>query len=477
METNKYSKQISLTDFGAESEDIARRRKMAEMLQQQSMAPIEREPMAGGYVVPTSWTHGLAKLLQGGLAGYQQKQLKGEGKDLARRLREQTSQDVSNFTSALQGTPASAESWTGEAGDELYNPAKPAVAGNKQKALGIALGSESPILSGAGQNMLSEMMKTPVSPWAKIDPKDYTAQSVAQFAATQNPALLVPVRKQESVTGLAGANGPETRFIDPYNPPTQPMQQAVKNDMVPLGNVVQPVNPYAQTSQLNVGVSPNTSYAQGEENKRFGSVSGNTAATTATTRRGQDMGVDPNLQGPLAQARAIGTTTGTGTAQAAMELPKAIATASQSLNLIDQMIGDLNVGSNGKITSGKVKPHPGFSVGVGASMQPGFQYIPGTDKASFYALKDQVLGGAFMAAYDTLKGGGQITEIEGQKGTTAITRMNTAQSEAEFVKAAREFQSVIKGGVERAKLKASGIPQRRSSDGAGRVIDFGALPK
>ena len=58
-----------------------------------------------------------------------------------------------------------------------------------------------------------------------------------------------------------------------------------------------------------------------------------------------------------------------------------------------------------------------------------------------------------MTAYKELKGGGSITEVEGTKGTAAITRMDTATSEKEFFEAAREFQAVIRRGLVRAKAK------------------------
>ena len=67
---------------------------------------------------------------------------------------------------------------------------------------------------------------------------------------------------------------------------------------------------------------------------------------------------------------------------------------------------------------------------------------------------DQVLGGAYLEAFETLKGGGQITVEEGKAATKARTRMSRAQSEKEFIDAAREYQSYIMKGVERAKAKA-----------------------
>jgi hypothetical protein len=293
----------------------------------------------------------------------------------------------------------------------------------------------------------------------KIDPKDYTTESFRQFMAGGGPASLVPVRKREAVEAMGADGSPETRFIDLYAD-NAPIAKPVRRESVNLGGSNVFVNPYTQTDPLARTVSPDA-WLTDDRTRTEG------ALNRGVTMRGQNLGIDPTIQGAIAQARAAGTTTGNAVAQATIDLPSAIAKADQSVGLIDQMIGDLNLDENGKLIapkSGGKKPHPGFSVGVGASAQPFAQWVPGTDKASFYALLDQVKGGAFLQAFETLKGGGQITEIEGAKATAAITRMDTSQSEAEFVKAAREFQSVIKAGAQRAKQKAG--PQRRATDSA-----------
>ena len=59
-----------------------------------------------------------------------------------------------------------------------------------------------------------------------------------------------------------------------------------------------------------------------------------------------------------------------------------------------------------------------------------------------------------MEAYQGLKGGGQITEVEGAKAQSAISRMNIGQSEKEFKTAVKEFREVLKVGLERARKKA-----------------------
>ncbi len=67
---------------------------------------------------------------------------------------------------------------------------------------------------------------------------------------------------------------------------------------------------------------------------------------------------------------------------------------------------------------------------------------------------NQSKGGAFLEAFKALKGGGQITEIEGKKATDAIARMDRSQSKAEFDKALSDYEGVIKLGVDRANQLA-----------------------
>jgi hypothetical protein len=128
----------------------------------------------------------------------------------------------------------------------------------------------------------------------------------------------------------------------------------------------------------------------------------------------------------------------------------AVTKGRTTLNVIDQMIGDARL-EKGKLVvpKGGRRPHPGFEGVVGMGV-PGVRFIPGTQAASFDALFRQAEGGAFLQAYESLRGTGQITEIEGTKATSALTRMERSQSEAEFVKAAREFADVIRGAVDRA---------------------------
>jgi hypothetical protein len=149
-------------------------------------------------------------------------------------------------------------------------------------------------------------------------------------------------------------------------------------------------------------------------------------------------------------------------AEAFAALPAAKASVESGLQAINEMIGDTTVDKKGNVVYGKVQPHPGFNGAVGISgIGSGFGasgYIPGTDVTDFKTRFDQVKGQAFLGAINTLRGTGQITEIEGDKATKAINRMSLAQSESEFVKAANDFRDALNKGYTAAQQKAGVVP-------------------
>jgi hypothetical protein len=186
----------------------------------------------------------------------------------------------------------------------------------------------------------------------------------------------------------------------------------------------------------------------------------------------QRRAADPVFQQTIADAKAAGANMAKDRVLRAVQLPKVIDTANMTLNDIDALIGKRD--EKGKLLKGQT-PHPGFEDAVGATYKPGLRFVHGTAAADFQSRFDQVKGGAFLQAFETLKGGGSITNTEGEKGTSALNRMQLAQSEKEFVTAAREFQGIIKTGVERAKkLAAEGAapsPGRPAPAGGGSIHD------
>jgi hypothetical protein len=164
---------------------------------------------------------------------------------------------------------------------------------------------------------------------------------------------------------------------------------------------------------------------------------------------------DLGFQGRVEQMKAASKFKGEALAKAEADLPRAVDQAQATIDLIDRMIGKpAETDASGKVVKAASRPHPGFVDAVGATWKPGARFVPGTDAASFQAMYDQATGTAFLQAYETLRGGGQIANEEGKKATAAMTRMNLAQNEKEFATAAREFQDAIRTGVKNARVKA-----------------------
>lgn len=125
---------------------------------------------------------------------------------------------------------------------------------------------------------------------------------------------------------------------------------------------------------------------------------------------------------------------------AQVDYPRVVQNAEQALTTIKQ-----------------IREHPGKEYGVGvAGILPG---IPGTKQKDFVSLVDQAKGKAFLEAFNSLKGGGQITEIEGKKATDAIARLDRTQSKEGFETALNDLEEVINAGVGRARMKARGAAE------------------
>ena len=98
--------------------------------------------------------------------------------------------------------------------------------------------------------------------------------------------------------------------------------------------------------------------------------------------------------------------------------------------------------------------HPGREWGTGFSSKVWSPW--GTDKYDFDAKLEQAKGKVFLQAYETLKGGGQITEIEGLKAEQAMANLDQAQSEEQFMKALKDLRDAFEGGFKKLQ-QAAGV--------------------
>lgn len=113
----------------------------------------------------------------------------------------------------------------------------------------------------------------------------------------------------------------------------------------------------------------------------------------------------------------------------------------------------------------ELRTHPGLESAVGAKgLSSGFGLLGedfafgGTDAAGFQARLKKLGGSNFLQAYQSLKGGGAITEVEGKKAEQAIANLATSQSEEDFLKSLSELEEVVNAGIERANKKLGRNP-------------------
>lgn len=140
--------------------------------------------------------------------------------------------------------------------------------------------------------------------------------------------------------------------------------------------------------------------------------------------------------------KAFDKAVGERAAKAALDAPQAIENANNALSVISQL-----------------EKHPGLTRILG--WQGKLPNAPGGNAADADAILEQIKGKAFLSAFESLKGGGQITEKEGQQATAAIARLNKNQSEKAFRESLGELRGIIERGLSRARAASGrgGAPQ------------------
>jgi hypothetical protein len=163
-------------------------------------------------------------------------------------------------------------------------------------------------------------------------------------------------------------------------------------------------------------------------------------------RTGQPIpGAEPIVKN-VAQEESL-QTQGEGQGKVAAALPDTIAGADLALKTIEDLKSD---------------PAREAATGMSSLLTT---KIPGTPAYDYMQKVNQAKGQVFRQVYESLRGGGAITEIEGNKAEQALARLDTAQTEDGFLQALNEIEGIIKSGAERAKQKAAAGPQISAPQG------------
>lgn len=143
----------------------------------------------------------------------------------------------------------------------------------------------------------------------------------------------------------------------------------------------------------------------------------------------------------LAGEKAYGTAVGGAQGEAVAAAPGDIANSQTALSILDQI---------------ENSPELPWATGTAAGM--GANRIPGTGRYGFQNLVDQAKSGAFLSAIQEMRGLGALSNAEGQVATAAVTRMDTALSEADFRKALADYRAIIERGLARAQGRVGAQP-------------------
>lgn len=177
--------------------------------------------------------------------------------------------------------------------------------------------------------------------------------------------------------------------------------------------------------------------------------------------------LDPITRQPVGRqsknvaAEAAAKEGGTAQGKAQFDLPRVESAAKRMTDQVDAVLGDKRLGN---VTGWQARL---------PTLNP-----KNVDVEERIA---QLGGGAFLQAFESLKGGGQITEVEGEKATKALARLtNLRQSDGGFKTALEDFKAEVKSLADLARKKAGGtVGLKASTSDAPRITgndDFAALP-
>ena len=151
------------------------------------------------------------------------------------------------------------------------------------------------------------------------------------------------------------------------------------------------------------------------------------------------------------------------------EVPKDIAGAERA-KVIGKDEGErvVNAPAEQRVAEGalktleQIKTHPGRegwgAQGPTAALPWISRAVPGTPGRDFVALVEQAQGQAFLQAFESLKGGGAITEAEGKAATAAIARLDRTQSRQGFDAALKDIQTMLETARDRARRNVRVTP-------------------
>ena len=301
----------------------------------------------------------------------------------------------------------------------IENPSLLGRAGNAMHQLHNSSGWQDAMSINRGENpaqnrLIREQIKT-----------SQQARETAAMQAKYRKALDEKMSRGEKVSPMeamrAGMSPPEYKMLNPTAGVTNPSA----------------VREFEYFKKLDeAGKKEFLAVKRAQQIKDFGGYHGTVAPSGEVTNIG-DKTLKPEQELDYIEKSSAAGERGTATGEAQATAREDIAKSEQFVDLIDKAIN-----------------HPGRKAATGLSSILNPVAMPGGERKDFLVLGEQLQGKNFLEAYQSLKGGGQITEVEGNKAQQAQARLNAAQSEEEYLVALNEMKMLIAERVDLIRNKA-----------------------
>lgn len=208
--------------------------------------------------------------------------------------------------------------------------------------------------------------------------------------------------------------------------------------------------------------APLTGYLGGQP-QQFGTATpAQQAAATEQAKIGVQLANAPQTNAAAAQGEQMKLDEKTA-AEARAKIPQMQSNLATMENLVNHILAPENDAAlrniTGRTIGGNI-PDTSFDVDgkshIGMARRAWDIANSGKPEARLMAMHDQLKGQVFMQAFQMLRGGGQITNVEGEKATAAYARMNRSVSTEDYKAALKDFMDATRAGYAKIQAAASG---------------------
>jgi hypothetical protein len=314
------------------------------------------------------------------------------------------------------------------------------------KGGGMSSPEQTTQVSGGGEIPLENLYSALANPWLDETQRGVITSMIEQRTQAADPMRALQLRKaQLEVEGMQQPEAPKGvvvggRIVDPSSgqviyQPGPGEAGATEYGLQPQYGVDDQGNPVL----IQIGKDGTATQTRLPEGVTFQKepirIDGGTEWILLDPITRQPVGSVPKQLREAAAETATGRIEGENAANAAAALSGNMAQVDEAVALIDSVMNDPALPSITGMIQGRLPPLSQAGTDLNVKIK-------------------QLQGKAFLEAFESLKGGGAITEREGQAATEAMARLDRAQSYEAYRAALAELKAIMQKGAERARAGA-----------------------